>query len=72
MHTFSTNFFKYMVYGDPSWDYKSFDVAREIPAAQKIAAHLNTTDPDLKAVSRARRETDPLPRLMALSAIIGS
>jgi feruloyl esterase len=49
MFLFSTNFFKYMVYSDPKWDYKTFDVARDLPAAQKMAAHLNSTDPNLKA-----------------------
>ena len=49
MHAFSTGFFKYMVYGDASWDYKSFDVARDLPAAQELAGLLNATDPNLKA-----------------------
>jgi feruloyl esterase len=46
---FGTNFFKYMVYNDPNWDFKTFDVARDLPAAQKLAAHLNATNPDLRA-----------------------
>lgn len=49
MFQFSNNFFKYMVYSDPNWDYKTFDVARDLPAAQKMAIHLNATDPNLKA-----------------------
>lgn len=49
MHVFSTNFFKYMVHGDPAWDYKGIEVARELPAAQRLATHLNATDPDLAA-----------------------
>lgn len=53
MHIFSTNFFKYMVHGDPAWDYRQFDVTREIAAAQRMAKHLNATDPDL-AKFRAR------------------
>ena len=49
LFAFSTNFFKYMVYSDPEWDYKTFDVARDLPAAQKLAVHLNATDANLKA-----------------------
>ncbi len=50
MFGFSSNFFKYMVYSDPNWDYKTFRVERDLPAAQKNAAqHLNATNPDLKA-----------------------
>jgi feruloyl esterase len=45
---FGTNFFKYMVYSDPKWDYKKFDVGVDLPAAQKLAVHLNATDPNLK------------------------
>jgi feruloyl esterase len=45
---FGTNFFKYMVYSDPNWDYKTFDVAKDLPAAQKLAVHLNAVNPDLK------------------------
>jgi len=46
---FSTNFFKYMVHSDPAWDFRTFDVARDLPAAQKLAVHLSATDPNLKA-----------------------
>ena len=49
MFLFSTNFFKYIVYSDPNWDYKTFDVAKDLPAAQKAGLHLNSTDPNLKA-----------------------
>ncbi len=48
LHAFSTNFFKYMVYNDPAWDYKTFDVAKDLPAARKMAVHLSATNPDLK------------------------
>lgn len=49
LFAFGTQFFKYMVYSDPAWDYKNFDVARDLPAAQKVGVHLNATDPNLKA-----------------------
>ncbi|HEU0120933.1 MAG TPA: tannase/feruloyl esterase family alpha/beta hydrolase [Bryobacteraceae bacterium] len=49
MYQFSTNFFKYMVYSNPNWDYRSFDVARDLPAARKLAVHLSAVNPDLRA-----------------------
>jgi feruloyl esterase len=46
---FGTSFYKNMVYGDPSWDYKKFDADREAKAAEeKAAAILNAVDPDLR------------------------
>jgi len=48
MFMFATNFFKYMVYSNPAWDYKTFDLAKDLPAAQRMGVHLNATDPDLK------------------------
>lgn len=49
LFAFSTNFFKYVVHSDPAWDYKTFDAARDVPAAQKVAVHFNATNPDLTA-----------------------
>jgi len=50
MFAFGTEFFKNMVYGDPAWDYRTFQVDREAQAAdQKMSRILNATDPDLKA-----------------------
>jgi feruloyl esterase len=47
---FSTQAFKNMVYNDPNWDYKSFDLERDGKVAyEKLAPMLNATDPDLKA-----------------------
>lgn len=48
MYFFSTNFFKYMVYSDPNWDPKSFEVERDLKAAMKLAPVLNSNDPNLK------------------------
>lgn len=48
MYMFSTNFFKYMVYNNPDWDYRSFDVAKDLPAARKLAVHLSAVNPDLR------------------------
>ncbi len=60
---FSTQAFKNMVYNDPNWDLKSFDLERDSRLAnEKLATVLNATDPNLKAIS-ARRQADPLSRL---------
>ena len=48
LYLFSTNFFKYMVYNDANWDYKTFDVKKDLPAARKVAVHLSATNPDLR------------------------
>ncbi len=49
LYGFSTNFFRYLVHSDPQWDYKTFDVTRDLAAAQKLAPALDATNPDLKA-----------------------
>lgn len=50
---FTTNFFKFIVYGDPAWSYKTFDLNRDLAAANaKAAAHLNATNPDLSAFQK--------------------
>jgi tannase/feruloyl esterase len=49
---FSTQAFKNMVYNNPNWDYKSFDLERDSKAAdEKLVSVLNATDPNLKAFS---------------------
>lgn len=49
---FSTQAFKNMVYNDPNWDFKTFDLERDGKLAhEKLAPVLNATDPDLKAFS---------------------
>jgi feruloyl esterase len=41
-----------MVYNNPNWDYKSFDLERDGKVAdEKLASVLNATDPNLKAFS---------------------
>ena len=50
VYAFGTQFFKNMVYDNPSWDFHSFDPDRDVKAADdKMAAALNATDPDLGA-----------------------
>lgn len=47
---FSTQAFKNMVYNDPNWDYKTFQLERDGKLAnEKLATFLNATDPNLKA-----------------------
>jgi feruloyl esterase len=49
---FSTQAFKNMVYNDPNWDFKTFDLERDGKLAnEKLAPVLNATDPNLKAFS---------------------
>lgn len=49
---FSTQAFKNMVYNDPNWDFKTFDLERDSKLAnEKLAQALNATDPNLKAFS---------------------
>jgi hypothetical protein len=50
MFLFGTNFYRNIVFSNPAWDYKTFDVTRDVKAAvEKAAGILNATDPDLKA-----------------------
>jgi len=45
-----TGFFKYMVFGDPNWDFRTFDVDRDTRIAdQKLGSVVNAIDPSLKA-----------------------
>jgi feruloyl esterase len=49
---FSTQAFKNMVYDDPKWDFKTFDLERDGKLAnEKLGLVLNATDPNLKAFS---------------------
>ena len=46
---FGTQFFKYLVFGDPSWDYTQYDVSHARSDARLAGTFLNATDPDLGA-----------------------
>ncbi len=49
---FSTQAFKNMVYNDPKWELKTFDLERDGKLAnERLGAVLNATDPNLKAFS---------------------
>jgi feruloyl esterase len=47
---FATNTFMNMVYNDPKWDIKTFNLERDSRLAdEKVGPHLNAVDPNLKA-----------------------
>jgi len=49
MFAFATQFFKNIVYGNPAWDYRTFDVDRDTKTADEKASHiLNSTNPNLR------------------------
>jgi feruloyl esterase len=51
--TFGTQFFRYMVFEDPAWDFRGFDLERDSKAADaKLARILNATDPDLAGLRK--------------------
>ena len=50
LYAFGTQFFKNMVFNDPNWDYRAFNIERDTKAAdEKFAGILNATNPDLRA-----------------------
>jgi len=52
-YAFATQFFKNMVYKNPSWDYRTFDVDRDFKAADAtLGQTLNATNPDLGAFQK--------------------
>jgi feruloyl esterase len=46
---FGTEFFKYFVFGDPSWDYTKYHVSNAPKDARLAGTFLNATNPDLDA-----------------------
>jgi hypothetical protein len=48
MYSFGTQYFKYMVFENREWDYRTFQLDRDLAAAEKkTGAMLNAVDPDL-------------------------
>ncbi len=48
-YAFGTNFFKYMVYNDPAWDFRTSTTDQNVKLAdERTGGALNATDPDLK------------------------
>jgi len=53
LYAFGTHFFENMVYDNPSWDYKTFNVDHDMKLADdKMAQRLNATNPDLGAFKK--------------------
>jgi hypothetical protein len=44
---FGTQLFKYIVFNDPDWDYRTYDLSTWRKDTAKTASFLNATDPDL-------------------------
>ena len=52
-YQFGTQFFKNMVYDDANWDWRTFDLKRDVKKADEKMAHdLNATDADLKPFAK--------------------
>lgn len=50
MYHFATNFYRFMVFSDPAWDYRTFDPARDRAASvDKVGGLLDATNADLTA-----------------------
>jgi feruloyl esterase len=46
----SVDLFKYIVFKDPKWDWRTFDIQRDVPLADQIDnGTMNAVNPDLKA-----------------------
>ena len=53
MFAYGTQFFKNIVYNDSNWEFKSFDVDKDVKVAdERVAKYLNSTDADLSAFEK--------------------
>jgi hypothetical protein len=52
----ATNFFKFVVFNDPSWDYSDYDVANARKDARLAATFINATSPNLDAFKAKGRK----------------
>lgn len=50
--TFGTEFFKYLVFGDSTWDYRRYDLSHAAADTKTINALLSPTNPDLSAFAK--------------------
>jgi feruloyl esterase len=53
---FGTQFFKFLVFNDPKWDYSRYDVTNTRKDAQLSGTFLNATNPDLDAFKAKGRK----------------
>ena len=49
---FGTEFFKYLVFGDSTWDYRRYDLSRSAADTKAINSLLSPTNPDLTAFAK--------------------
>ena len=49
---FGTEFFKYLVFGDSTWDYTTYELSHAVADTRTINALLNPTNPDLSAFAK--------------------
>jgi feruloyl esterase len=42
-------FYRHMVSDDPAWDFRGFDLDRDVPRSAAVAAIIDAVDPDLRA-----------------------
>jgi tannase/feruloyl esterase len=49
---FGTEFFKYLVFGDSTWDYTRYDLSHAAADTKTINALLSPTNPDLSAFAK--------------------
>jgi feruloyl esterase len=49
---FGTEFFKYLVFGDSTWDYRRYDLSRSAADTKAINALLSPNNPDLTAFAK--------------------
>lgn len=53
---FGTQLFKYLVFGNPDWDYRTYDLSTWKADTQRTASFLNATNPDLDAFKSKGRK----------------
>ena len=61
----ATSHFKYLVFANPAWDWRTFNPDTAVPLAQSVqAAGLDSMDPNLAPIQGARRQVDHDARLV--------
>jgi len=49
--TIGLDLFRYVVFGDPNWDFRKFDFDSDVARTEKASVDLNALDPDLRKFS---------------------
>lgn len=47
--SFALDFFRYVVFNDPTWDYRTLDYDQDVLAASRVHPSVNATDADISA-----------------------